>query len=227
MKLTNSFTVPVSVDEAWKVLLDAERVAPCMPGATLDEVSGDEVKGRVKVKVGPITVTYSGVVVFQEKDESTHRAVLEASGREMRGSGTASASITTVMHEVDGSTIVDVVTDLNVTGKPAQFGRGVMAEVSRKLIQQFADGLAVEIQRNGSGPVAAGRTGATAASAAGGGATGPSLLDGESSAVVRPSADAIDLLDAAGASVMKRVAPVGLVLLVVLIAGWLARKRMR
>src|SRR5262245_15453534 len=97
MRLENSFTVPVPVDEAWRVLLDVERIAPCMPGATLDEVTDDEIKGRVKVKVGPITVTYGGVVTFTEKDAAAHRAVFDASGRELRGAGTASATVTALM----------------------------------------------------------------------------------------------------------------------------------
>src|SRR5690348_9123455 len=129
MKLEHDFTVPAPVDEAWKVLLDVERVTPCMPGATLLTVDGDEFTGSVKVKVGPITVTYNGKAKFVERDESAHRAVIEATGRETRGSGTASATVNAVLADAgSGTTKVTVETDLNVTGRPAQFGRGVMEE---------------------------------------------------------------------------------------------------
>src|SRR4051794_7308729 len=145
MNLENEFTVPVPVDEAWQVLLDVERVAPCMPGATLTSVNGDEFTGTVKVKVGPITVTYNGEAKFVSKDDATHRAVIEAKGRESRGSGTAGATVTTQLVDEGSRTKVQVVTDLNVTGRPAQFGRGVMAEVAGKLIDQFAKCLEDEI----------------------------------------------------------------------------------
>src|SRR4051794_33588437 len=146
MKLEHEFTVPTSVDEAWKVLLDVERVAPCMPGATLLTVDGDDFTGTVKVKVGPIQVTYKGQAKFAELDESAHRAVIEASGKEARGSGTAAATVTAILTSAGAaSTTVKVETDLNVTGRPAQFGRGVMAEVGGKLIGQFAKCLAEEL----------------------------------------------------------------------------------
>src|SRR3954467_15159306 len=119
MKLEHEFTVPTSVDEAWKVLLDVERVAPCMPGATLLTVDGDDFTGTVKVKVGPIQVTYKGQAKFVEKDAGAHRAVIEASGREARGSGTAAATVTTQLLSEGDSTKVTVTTDLNVTGRPA------------------------------------------------------------------------------------------------------------
>ncbi len=149
MQLENTFTVPVPVDDAWRVLLDVERIAPCMPGATLDEVDGDTFHGRVKVKVGPITVTYKGTATFVEKDDASHRAVIEGSGKEARGSGTAKATVTTTLHPQGDRTEVRVVTDLNVTGRPAQFGRGVMADVSAKLIDQFAQHLSDEIEHGG------------------------------------------------------------------------------
>src|SRR3954447_15726412 len=146
MKLEHDFTVPAPVDEAWKVLLDVERVAPCMPGATLLTVDGDEFTGTVKVKVGPIQVTYKGQAKFASLDEPTHRAVIEASGKEARGSGTAAATVTAVLVDAGGSTTnVKVETELDVTGKPAQFGRGVMAEVAAKLIGQFSACLADEL----------------------------------------------------------------------------------
>jgi len=233
MKLEHDFAVPAAIDEAWKVLLDVERVAPCMPGATLLTVDGDEFTGTVKVKVGPIQVTYKGQAKFAERDDTAHRAVIEASGKEARGTGTAAATVTAHL-EADGpnSTKVKVETDLNVTGRPAQFGRGVMEEVAAKLIGQFASCLAEEL--------------------AGGGATGrEEALDGGGSEATEPAsadegpvaaptqapqepaptttarvisqareAEPIDLLEVAGGSVAKRAIPVAAVLAVLLLILW-------
>src|SRR6516162_723123 len=142
MELEHSFTVPVPEDRAWEVLMDVERVAPCMPGATLDSVEGDEIKGRIKVKVGPIAMTYAGTARFTERDKDAHVITLEASGKETRGAGTASAKVRSMLESQNGHTHVVVHTTLNVTGRPAQFGRGVMAEVGGKLIGIFASNLA-------------------------------------------------------------------------------------
>jgi len=142
MELEHSFTVPVSKERAWDVLLDVERVAPCMPGATLDSVDGDEIAGKIKVKVGPISMTYAGTAKFVERDKDAGVVTLKASGKETRGSGTASASVRSVLEDRGSETHVTVHTTLNVTGKPAQFGRGVMNEVSGKLIAIFATNLA-------------------------------------------------------------------------------------
>src|SRR5207248_1989319 len=139
MDLTNEFRVPLPVDDAWTVLTDLERIAPCMPGTTLEGVEGDEYTGTVKVKVGPITAQYRGKARFLEQDQSEHRAVLRAEGRETRGQGNAAATITaTVTPDGDGSA-VKVVTDLTISGKVAQFGRGVLADVSARLMGQFVD----------------------------------------------------------------------------------------
>jgi len=145
VQLENSFTVPVPVDEAWRVLLDIERIAPCMPGAALDSVTGDDFTGRVKVKLGVITLTYQGKASFVEKDEAAHRAVIDARGRDQRGNGTASAVVTATLAAEGDRTRVDVLTDLNITGRPAQFGRGVMTDVGNKLLGQFADRLAAQL----------------------------------------------------------------------------------
>lgn len=142
MELEHSFTVPVPEERAWEVLLDVKRVAPCMPGATLDSVEGDDIKGRIKVKVGPIAMTYAGTAHFTERDEQSHVIVLEASGKETRGAGTASATVRSTLQGEGAATHVVVNTTLNVTGRPAQFGRGVMAEVGGKLIGIFASNLA-------------------------------------------------------------------------------------
>ncbi|MFF5139835.1 SRPBCC family protein [Streptomyces sp. NPDC013157] len=142
MELHHEFTVPVPVDEAWPALLDIERVAPCLPGATVEDYDGKTVTGSVKVKVGPVTVTYRGTAVFEEQDESAHRMVLAASGRETRGQGTARATVTGTLTEHGDGTAVSVRTDLTVTGRPAQFGRGVLSEVGDRLVGQFAACLA-------------------------------------------------------------------------------------
>jgi carbon monoxide dehydrogenase subunit G len=154
MELEHSFTVPVSKARAWDVLLDVERVAPCMPGATLDSVDGDEIVGKIKVKVGPISMTYTGTAKFVERDEQAGVVRLDASGKETRGSGTASASVRSVLEDRGDETHVTVHTTLNVTGKPAQFGRGVMTEVSGKLIGIFATNLADMIARSDDGSAA-------------------------------------------------------------------------
>jgi carbon monoxide dehydrogenase subunit G len=141
MELTHEFEVAVPVAEAWAVLTDVERIAPCLPGAELKEVEGDEYRGVVKVKVGPISASYRGAAHFEELDEATHRAVLKAEGRETRGQGNASATITATLSESGSGTKVQVATDLSITGKVAQFGRGVLADVSGKLLDQFVQNL--------------------------------------------------------------------------------------
>jgi carbon monoxide dehydrogenase subunit G len=142
MELEHSFSVPVPAERAWDVLLDVERVAPCMPGASLDSVDGDNITGKIKVKVGPIQMTYAGTAKFTERDKAAGVVTLEASGKETRGAGTASASVRSELKADGDQTHVVVHTTLNVTGKPAQFGRGVMAEVGGRLIGIFATNLA-------------------------------------------------------------------------------------
>jgi uncharacterized protein len=139
MELTNEFVVPVAVDDAWKLLTDVELIAPCMPGAELQEIEGEEYRGIVKVKVGPITAQYKGKATFVEKDDAAHKAVLRAEGRDTRGQGNANATITATLESEGDGTRVKVVTDLAITGRAAQFGRGVMADVSTKLLGQFVD----------------------------------------------------------------------------------------
>ena len=155
MKLENRFTVPVPRAEAWRVLLDVERVAPCMPGATLTSRDGDNFTGTVKVKVGPINLTYGGQARFVSVDEAGGVAVIEGSGKETRGTGTAKALITCRLIDKGQSTDVEVETDLAVTGKPAQFGRGVMQDVSDKLLQQFVTCLKDKVGSGEEEPVAA------------------------------------------------------------------------
>jgi carbon monoxide dehydrogenase subunit G len=160
VQLENSFTVPVPIDEAWRVLLDIERIAPCMPGAALDSVTGDDFTGRVKVKLGPINLTYQGKASFVEKDEAVHKAVIDARGKDQRGNGTAAATITANLQSEGVNTRVDVLTDLNITGRPAQFGRGVMTDVGNKLAAQLGEGAAVPAEPSAAGQAAATATGA-------------------------------------------------------------------
>ncbi len=219
MKLENRFTVPVPVDEAWRVLLDVERIAPCMPGATLTSIDGDRFEGTVKVKVGPINLTYGGKASFVSKDEAAHVAVIDGSGKETRGTGTAKAVITCRLVDKGSSTDVEVDTDLNVTGKPAQFGRGVLADVSSKLVDQFAACLSEEIRAGSPEPVFA----ATAADLGAPEGVEPPRTPVREPSAPRAPAEAIDLLGTAGAPVLKRLAPV----LAGLVAVLLVVRRLR
>ena len=146
MQLDHTFTVPVSPEEAWSLFLDLEKIAPCMPGAVLDTLEGDTFTGRVKVKVGSVQMSYQGKGTI-ERDEAARRVVLDLSGSETRGAGTASAAVTATLVPEDGGTRVRVRTDLDITGRPAQFGRGIMAEIGDKLVQQFASRLADLLSR--------------------------------------------------------------------------------
>ena len=149
MEMDHFFTVPA--EQAWDVLLDVERIAPCMPGATVDEFDGEVVTGRIKVKVGPVSLTYRGTAKFTERDPGAKLIVLEASGKETRGAGTASATVRASLEpESSGlATKASMHTTMNVTGRPAQFGRGVMVEVGGKLVEQFARNLAQMITGDG------------------------------------------------------------------------------
>jgi uncharacterized protein len=139
VELTHEFTVPASVEDAWAAFNDLERITPCFPGAALTSFDGETFAGGVKVKLGPISMQYTGTGTFLERDEVAHRAVIEAKGKDKRGNGTAAATVTAELVDAgDSRTNVRVRTDLSVTGKPAQFGRGVMQDVSDKLLGQFA-----------------------------------------------------------------------------------------
>lgn len=223
MELTNEFEVPMGVSETWAVLTDVERIAPCLPGAQLQEVEGDEYRGTVKVKVGPITATYKGAARFLELDETAHRAVLKADGRETRGQGNASATVTATLAGAGSSTKVSVATELNVTGKVAQFGRGVLADVSGKLMTQFATNLESSIagSQNGGAPSAAASKPAPKRAARGGApeeeaaskesaaATGaaPGAAPSGARKIEGPAAEPVDLVQVAGPSLVRRIAP--------------------
>jgi carbon monoxide dehydrogenase subunit G len=233
MELTNEFRVGVPVPEAWKVLTDVERIAPLMPGAQLREVEGDEYRGVVKVKVGPITAEYKGKATFEERDEAAGRVVLRASGRDSRGQGNANALITATMTPDGDGTKVSVVTDLTVSGKVAQFGRGVLAEVSAKLLGQFVDGLEADLEKGGvTGDNPTASVGETTASvetpAAPADATEPVIGNGAAATseirrIEGPDAEPVDLFSVAGGSTVKRLVPVAVVALVVLFVLTLRR----
>ncbi len=159
MDLEHSFIIPVPPEQAWQALLDVEQVAPCMPGATVDGFDGEVISGKIKIKVGPVQMTYAGKARFTEKDEATKTVVLEASGKETRGSGTASATIRSSLQDENGQTRVLVRTTMTVTGRPAQFGRGVMAEVGGRIIGKFATNLAAELSGEGAAAPAAASAG--------------------------------------------------------------------
>jgi carbon monoxide dehydrogenase subunit G len=233
VELTNEFRVPVPIDEAWKVLTDVERIAPCMPGADLQEIEGDEYRGVVKVKVGPITAQYKGKATFQEKDDAAHRAVLKAEGRDTRGQGNANATITALLQPDGEGTSVSITTDLHLTGKVAQFGRGVLADVSGKLLKQFVDCLEADVlgpARGGTPPPAGGQAQVEGQTteiptspvppAAQADQSGPTVRKIETTRDVAP----VDLLETAGAPVAKRVAPLVALLFVL---GLLMRRRRR
>lgn len=188
MELEHSFTVPADIDTAWNTLLDVERIAMCMPGATLISVEGDTFKGEVKIKLGPITMVFGGTASFVDKDVANHRLVINASGSETKGTSTAQATVTTqLVAESPTLTRVDVNTDLAITGKPAQFGRGVMSDVAGRIIGQFAGNL--------EGVIATGSGGA-----------GTTSTDASAPAAATPAsaADAIDMMEVAGGAVAKK-----------------------
>jgi carbon monoxide dehydrogenase subunit G len=222
MELKNEFHVSVPIDVAWGVLTDLERVAPCMPGAELQEVEGDEYRGIVKVKVGPITAQYKGVARFSEKDDDQHRAVLLAEGRDTRGQGNASATVTAIAIPDNDGTTVSIVTDLVITGKVAQFGRSVMADVSAKMLGEFADRLEADVLSQGSAPE-------PSESITESPEESTVTAEGSDSPSVRTihsaPAEPVDLLGAAGPSVLKRAAPLAAILSVFLLLWRRHRRR--
>ena len=208
MELEHSFTVPADIDTAWNTLLDVERIAMCMPGATLISVEGDTFKGEVKIKLGPVTMVFGGTASFVDKDVANHRLVINASGSETKGTSTAQATVTTqLVAESPTLTRVDVNTDLAITGKPAQFGRGVMSDVAGRIIGQFAGNLEGVVAA-GSGTGSSGSTAST---------------DTSAPAAPAQAADAIDMMEVAGGAVAKKLIPVALVVVAVVVA-WILLK---
>ena len=184
MELNNDFEVSAPIEKVWEVINDVELIAPCLPGAQLEEVENDEYRGFVKIKVGPITAQYKGVAKFVEKDDSNHRVVIRGEGRDTRGAGNAAADITASLEPTEEGTLVTVVTDLKITGKVAQFGRGVMAKKRKKLMGQFADNLSeLVLAEGGDSP------------------------SGKSEDSDNQEPEAIDLLSVAGSSIGKKLVP--------------------
>jgi len=228
--LSHSFTVPASVDDAWATFMDLEQVGACFPGATVTSATEDGFEGTVKVKLGPIALVYAGSGTFSERDDTAHRAVIEAKGKDKRGNGTAGATVTIQFSEVADGTRADVQTDLAVTGKPAQFGRGVMQDVSDKLLQQFVDCIEGRFTQPAASPAPA-VTPANHESAPPTPASQPEQAahpDGTRSAPPRERDDAIDLgstvLPVVLRSYGKQVAGAALALLAIF---GLARRRRR
>ncbi|MEY3034293.1 MAG: hypothetical protein RLZ86_915 [Actinomycetota bacterium] len=200
MELNHSFTVNQPIAETWQILTDLERIAPCLPGAQLQEVHGEVYKGVVKIKVGPITAQFKGDAQFEERNDTDFKAVLKASGRDTGGKGNASATITAQLTPVDAtSTTCNLLTDLSITGKVAQFGRGALADVSEKLLAQFSDNLNELIKTEGAAPAASAEPAPAPAADASG---QPQIRKIEG-----PAAEPLDLGNVAGGAVMKRVLP--------------------
>ena len=230
-KLLNEFTVNRPIDETWNVLTDVERIAPCMPGAALEEIEGDVFRGVVKVKLGAISTAFKGQANFIERDDAAHRAVLKGEGRDTTGKGNASALITAKLESIDERTTKCYVeTDLHITGKVAQFGRGVLADVSAKILKQFVDCLEHDVLATPEETV----TAVAAAGAAVDGPAAPAIPAPTSTAdaaePVKPAVrkieykptEPVDLLGTAGAPVVKRAAPAVAILFLLV---WLLRRR--
>ncbi|MBV8348874.1 MAG: SRPBCC family protein [Mycolicibacterium sp.] len=204
MKIANEFTISAPVDEAWKVLSDLEQVVPLMPGAQLTGRDGDDYLGKVKVKVGPVTSEFSGKANFVERDEEHHRAVINGRGREARGSGNAAATVTTQLHPDGERTRVTVDTDLKIVGKLAQFGSGMLQQVSEKLLGEFVQSLEAKL-------------------------AGPAAQETPDQAVATAAAEPapIDLIELAGGGALKKYAPVLLAGLALVVALALLGRRLR
>ncbi|KGN33817.1 carbon monoxide dehydrogenase subunit G (CoxG) family protein [Knoellia sinensis KCTC 19936] len=225
MELTHTFTVPAGIDAVWEGLLDLERVGGCFPGATVTDVTDDGFSGTVKVKLGPIALVYAGSGTFLERDPEAHRAVIDAKGKDKRGNGTAGATVTMQLTSEGDQTRVDVATDLAITGKPAQFGRGVMQDVSDKLLRQFVE--CIEDQFNAPQEESAAAAGASDVPAPAGAdpdawpaaamSSGP---DPRGRPRARPVDDAIDLGAVAMPSAVKQWGPYAVAGLIGVLIGY-------
>ena len=204
MRLENEFTVGVPIEKAWEVLTDLELIAPCMPGAQLTGVTDGVYSGKVKIKVGPVTAEYLGTAKFTEKDDSAHRAVIDARGRDSRGQGNATALISAGLRSEGATTVVTVDTDLSIAGRIAQFGSGMIKEVSAKLLTQFVECLEQKVTAAGAADGSAGTAGAGAAAVPVSGPA-PEGASGVTGAVTEPAA--LDLMGVAGGAVYKRLLP--------------------
>jgi uncharacterized protein len=203
VQLEHRLSVPAPVDVVWPALLDPARVAPCVPGATLTGVDGDSFTGTVKVKVGPITLLYKGTGTFTETDEQARRAVLKASAKDTRGNGTVNATVTLTLTEEGDRTAGVVATDLSITGKPAQFGRGMIAEVGGKIIEQFSACLSQRL--------------AVAV-------TAPEPVSAEKPTSEFSEVEPLNLVHYAQRSALKRVGPLAAAAMAILLIGALVRR---
>src|SRR5215210_3552712 len=239
--MENEFTVEAPVEQAWETLLDLERITPCLPGAALQEESGDEYKGTMTIRLGPVTQKYNGTVSFEETDEESRRAVLKADGKDARGQGTASATITSTLSEEDGGTKVHVETDMHLTGRAAQFGRGVQQDVATKLIDQFAECLEKEIMGENTreepdqpaepeeGAEEAVSANGSGAEEAGAGEEAAEEEEQPKRRVIQQDHDVepLDLGEASRDAVMKRVMPLAAGVGMLIVVFWLLRRRTR
>ncbi|MBB5789149.1 SRPBCC family protein [Jiangella mangrovi] len=228
MQIDNEFTVGVPVERAWEILTDLEGIAPCMPGAQLTGRDGDAYKGRVKIKVGPVVSEYAGTATFTEKDDAAHRAVISASGRDSRGAGNATAEIVAQLRPDGDSTVVTVNTDLRITGKIAQLGRGMIKEVSTKLLGQFVDCLEGKIGATPATPAAAAAAPSTPVEPV----SEPVAVEPQrevpiepqpapsSPSAPAPEPEPLDIMGVAGGSIAKRIVP--LILVLIVLAGLIA-----
>jgi uncharacterized protein len=211
MQLEHKLSVPAPIDVVWPAMLDPERVAPCVPGATLTGVDGESFTGTVKIKVGPITLLYKGTGTFAEADEHARRAVLKASAKDTRGNGTVTATVTLTLTAEGERTSGVVATDLSITGKPAQFGRGMIADVGGKIIEQFSACLSEKLAID---PAPA--------------ATEPESVPVAETAAQPSEAEPLDLVHYAKRSALKRVGPlVAGAMLVLIFGAWVRRVRSR
>ena len=239
--MENEFTVEAPVEQAWETLLDLERITPCLPGAALQEESGDEYKGTMTIRLGPVTQKYNGTVSFEETDEESRRAVLKADGKDARGQGTASATITSTLSEEDGGVHVLVETDMHLTGRAAQFGRGIQQDVATKLINQFAECLEKEIMGENTreepdqpaepeeGAEEAVSANGSGAQEAGAGEEAAEEEEKPKRRVIQQDHDVepLDLGEASRDAVIKRVVPLAAGVGVLVLIFWLLRRRTR
>ncbi|GAA3319202.1 SRPBCC family protein [Arthrobacter ramosus] len=219
MELKHHFVVPSSLEDTWHSFNQLEDIAPCFPGATLTSVSGEQFTGTVKVKLGPIAMIYTGTGEFLERNQETHTVVISATGKDKRGNGTAGATVTAVLTRDGDGTSVDVTTDMNVTGKPAQFGRGVIQDISDKLLEQFVQcvigkaggGAPSDIEPAAGGSAASAESGAAGAAEPGEAAVGPAAVGppaaGPAASVTEPPAAPVSAAAAAPPPPSAPIAP--------------------
>lgn len=223
MQFTNEFHVPADLATTFAMLTNLEKVAPCFPGATLDNVDGEDHHGQVTVKVGPMQMAYKGTARVVETDEQAGRVRIEASGRETRGSGTARATVDATLRADDDGTVVDVVTDLTISGRPAQFGRTVLADVGTRIIDSFAERLRAEL--GGSDGDDAGDGGDAPVTADGAQGAQRSSTSGSAQHVGDATDNVLDLADMVGPEMKRKIAVIGAaVAALIALVWWLARR---